>query len=90
MLFRSRLKETNYFGGEVKQAVGSNENNKDERMMSADDADSSLRGGTNNDNLSNKNNSNITAAVLHHRTVRVLVATNGVTYKISLHPAEFT
>lgn len=57
-------------------------------MMSSDVADSSLlrlRGGMNNNNLNNH-----TTTALHHRTVRVLVATTGVTYKISLYPAELT
>jgi hypothetical protein len=56
-------------------------------MMSSDVADSSLlrlRGGMNSNLNSN------TTATLHHRTVRVLVATTGVTYKISLYPAELT
>ena len=41
-------------------------------------ADSSLLGGNNNHNAR------------QYRTVRVLVATTGVTYKISLYPAELT
>lgn len=58
-------------------------------MMSSDVADSSLlnlRGGMNNNIVNSSKNT----AALHHRTVRVLVATTGVTYKISLYPAELT
>jgi hypothetical protein len=58
-------------------------------MTSSDVADSTLqrlRAGTNNNLSSNTT----TTTALHHRTVRVLVATTGVTYRISLYPAELT